>query len=169
MRIEDPQPPVVFVTGTSRGLGHYLRAALLAKKYVVYGSSRYGGSDSNTLKLDVTQTTDCGQAIEEVVQREGKIDVLINNVGSHLYGAAIETNEAELQEQLQTNFFGAVNMTRGVLPHMLRQGNGRIINISSVDGFVTKLSIARFFTPEKIFERLVVRQTAPELLDERGA
>lgn len=60
-------------------------------------------------------------------------------------------------------------MTRGVLPHMLRQGNGRIINISSVDGFVTKLSIARFFTPEKIFERLVVRQTAPELLDERGA
>lgn len=113
MRIEDPQPPVVFVTGTSRGLGHYLRAALLAKKYVVYGSSRYGGSDSNTLKLDVTQTTGCGQAIEEVVQREGKIDVLINNVGSHLYGAAIETNEAELQEQLQTNFFGAVNMTRG--------------------------------------------------------
>ncbi len=123
-------PFVIVITGTSRGLGAHLRRALGDAGHRVYGSSRSGEPDD----AHVTDPAQCEAAVAEVLAREGHIDVLINNAGSHLFGAAVEVGAAELRGQLELNFYGAVHMTRAVLPSMLAAGRGRIINISSIGG-----------------------------------
>jgi NAD(P)-dependent dehydrogenase (short-subunit alcohol dehydrogenase family) len=128
------EPKIIFITGTSRGLGATLLAQLRAQGHTVYGSSRQPRGDAGTLTLDVTSTSSCQEAIECVVREHGRVDVLINNAGGHLLGAAVETSEQELREQLELNFFGAVRMTQAALPKMIERRGGKIINISSVGG-----------------------------------
>ena len=127
---------VILISGTSRGLGAHLRSALVARGHTVYGSSRRpSGDDAYELSLDVTDRKSCERAVDEILTREGRIDVLINNAGSHLLGAAVETSEAELRAQLELNFFGAVHLTEAVVrASMLERRSGRIINVSSVGG-----------------------------------
>lgn len=134
---------VVLVTRTSRGLGAHLRAHLERRGHVVYGSSRRGGDDPRTLTLDVTDEASCEAAVRRVLTHEGRIDALINNAGSHLYGAAIETTASELRAQMELNFHGPVHMTRAVLPHLLERRQGRVLTMSSVSGrFATPLTSA---------------------------
>jgi NAD(P)-dependent dehydrogenase (short-subunit alcohol dehydrogenase family) len=130
----------ILITGTTRGLGRFLRERLTATGHTVYGSGRTAVSaDERHLALDVRDAASADLAVKTVLEREGRLDALINNAGSHLLGAAIETSEAELRDQLELNFFGAVNMMRAVVPHFLERRAGRVINISSVGG--------RFATP----------------------
>ncbi|MGB8331574.1 MAG: SDR family NAD(P)-dependent oxidoreductase [Polyangiales bacterium] len=142
---------VILISGTSRGLGAHLRASLVAKGHVVYGSSRRADvSDAYELELDVTKPEDCQSAVAQVIEREGRVDALINNAASHLLGAAIETSEAELRGQLELNFFGAVHLTQAVLrSSMIARRSGRIINISSIGGrlatpFTSAYSASKF-------------------------
>lgn len=128
------EPKIILITGTSRGLGATLLAQLRAQGHIVYGSSRQPQGDALTLTLDVTSQRSCQEAVEHIVRQHGRVDVLINNAGGHLLGAAAETSERELREQLELNFFGAVRMTQAVLPKMLERRSGKIINISSVGG-----------------------------------
>lgn len=130
---------IILVSGTSRGLGAHLVADLTARGHIVYGSSRSGGDDARHLRLDVTEPEACRQAVATVVEREGRLDAIINNAGSHLLGAAMETTHEELRAQLELNFHGAVHLTSAALPHLVEQGGGRVINVSSVGG--------RFATP----------------------
>ena len=131
---------IVLITGTTRGLGAFLREHLTRAGHTVFGSGRQPiGGDERHLTLDVRDAASAQRAVDSVRERAGGLDVLINNAGSHLLGAAIETSEAELRDQLELNFFGAVNMMRAALPHLLSQRRGRIINVSSVGG--------RFATP----------------------
>jgi len=126
---------VVLITGTSRGLGAHLVTALEAAGHVVYGSSRQPSpGQARVLALDVTDPAAATRAVAAVLDHEGRLDVLINNAGSHLLGAALETSHAELRAQLALNFLGAVHMTTAALPSMLEQGHGRIVNLSSVGG-----------------------------------
>lgn len=128
-------PRVVLITGTSRGVGAYLAHHLRREGHRVYGSSRGGHPDDPwTLELNVTSVEQCERAAAQVLAREGRIDVLINNAGLHLHGAALEVGEDELRAQLELNFHGSVNMTRAVVPVMLDARWGRIINMSSVGG-----------------------------------
>jgi NAD(P)-dependent dehydrogenase (short-subunit alcohol dehydrogenase family) len=128
-------PRVILVTGTSRGVGAALRAHLIARGHVVYGSSRAPrGGDPFELELDVTERASCTRAVQTVLEREGRIDALVNNAGSHLVGAAAETSEDELRAQLELNFFGAVAMIEAVLPAMIEARRGNILNLSSVGG-----------------------------------
>jgi NAD(P)-dependent dehydrogenase (short-subunit alcohol dehydrogenase family) len=130
----------ILITGTTRGLGRFLREHLTAAGHTVYGSGRSPvPGDPRHLALDVREATSAQRAVDAVLEREGRLDVLINNAGSHLLGAATETSEAELRDQLELNFFGAVNLMRAVTPHFLERRSGRIINVSSVGG--------RFATP----------------------
>lgn len=130
----------ILITGTTRGLGRFLREHLTAAGHTVYGSGRSAvAGDARHLALDVRDAASAQRAVEAVVEREGRLDVLVNNAGSHLLGAATETSEAELRDQLELNFFGAVNMMRAAVPHLLERRSGRIINVSSVGG--------RFATP----------------------
>jgi NAD(P)-dependent dehydrogenase (short-subunit alcohol dehydrogenase family) len=125
---------VVFITGTSRGLGLALKERLSSAGHVVVGSSRTPEASSLDLALDITDEVACQKAIDEVVQKHGRLDVVINNAGMHLYGAALETSPVELRAQMELNFYGAVNVLQAAVPQMLDQGSGRIINVSSIGG-----------------------------------
>jgi NAD(P)-dependent dehydrogenase (short-subunit alcohol dehydrogenase family) len=115
---------------------------LLAKAgYTVYGTSRRGGDASGRLfemlSLDVTSDESVDAAVQRLMQREGRIDLLVNNAGFGVAPAGAEESSIEQAQSIfDTNFFGIVRMTRAVLPHMRKQGAGRIINIGSVLGLL---------------------------------
>jgi short-subunit dehydrogenase len=89
------------------------------------------------LALDVTSDESVEAAVTELMRREGRIDLLVNNAGFSVAPAGAEESSIEQARAIfETNFFGIVRMTRAVTPHMRRQGNGRIINIGSVFGFL---------------------------------
>jgi NAD(P)-dependent dehydrogenase (short-subunit alcohol dehydrogenase family) len=133
--------PVVLVTGVSSGIGRAVADAFAAKGFEVFGTSRnprttepVGGVE--LIQLDVTDDASVTAAVSTVVQRAGRIDIVVNNAGFGVLGAAEETSVGQAQQLFETNFFGLVRLTREVLPYLRAQGSGRIINISSVLGFL---------------------------------
>jgi NAD(P)-dependent dehydrogenase (short-subunit alcohol dehydrogenase family) len=131
----------VLVTGASSGIGRAVALALRTRGYRVVGASRRAtpGRDEDgivMLPLDVRSDASVHQCVEEVRAQAGALDVLVNNAGFALLGAAEETTIAEAQGQLDTNFFGVVRMIGAVLPLMRERRAGRIVNVSSVAGLV---------------------------------
>jgi NAD(P)-dependent dehydrogenase (short-subunit alcohol dehydrogenase family) len=129
------------VTGASSGIGEATAARLAKAGYKVYGTSRRGapaGERSfSMLALDVTSETSVEAAVAEVMRREGRIDLLVNNAGFAVAPAGAEESSIEQGQSIfDTNFFGMVRMTRAVVPHMRKQGGGRILNIGSALGFL---------------------------------
>jgi len=129
------------VTGASSGIGEATAARLAGAGYKVYGTSRRGAQADQRpfrmLQLDVTSDDSVEAAVREVIRLDGRIDLLVNNAGFSVAPAgAEESSIAQAQSIFDTNFFGIVRMTRAVVPHMRRQGSGRIINIGSVLGFL---------------------------------
>jgi NAD(P)-dependent dehydrogenase (short-subunit alcohol dehydrogenase family) len=133
--------PIALVTGASSGIGKATAERLVQAGYTVYGTSRRGGQQSQQwfgmLALDVTSDESVAAAVKELLSLEGRIDLLVNNAGFGVApGGAEESSIEQAQAIFDTNFFGIVRMTRAVVPHMRQQGGGRIINISSVLGFL---------------------------------
>src|SRR3984957_20928798 len=133
-----------FVTGSSRGLGRTLVEAILAAGDKVIATARkpeelkdlsaiYGDS-IQAVKLDVTSSADVEKAVATAVEAFGRIDVLVNNAGYGFLGAFEEMSDEEFKGQIDTNFWGVVNVTRAILPHLRQQGSGHIIQITSVGG-----------------------------------
>lgn len=135
-------PPIALVTGASSGIGEATALRLVKAGYKVYGSSRRGAQPGRArpfemLALDVTRDESVLAAVQTLVAREGRIDLLVNNAGFGVAAAgAEESSIAQAQAIFDTNFFGLLRMTRAVLPHMRRQGSGRILNMGSVFGFL---------------------------------
>jgi NAD(P)-dependent dehydrogenase (short-subunit alcohol dehydrogenase family) len=131
---------VVLVTGASSGLGKAIAEELARKGHKVYGTSRNPspGIENGVLMvpLDVTDDSSVAKCVTEVATAEGRIDVLVNVAGFGLSGSVEDTTVDEAHQQLETNFFGVVRMTREVLPVMRSQDRGRIITISSMAGFI---------------------------------
>ena len=132
---------VALVTGASSGIGEATAQRLATAGYNVYGTSRRraeaGQRSFEMLSLDVTSDESVQAAIKEVMRSEGRIDLFVNNAGFGIApGGAEESSIDQARSIFETNFFGLVRMTRAVVPHMRRQGNGRIINIGSVLGFL---------------------------------
>jgi NAD(P)-dependent dehydrogenase (short-subunit alcohol dehydrogenase family) len=133
--------PVVLITGTSSGIGRAIASAFAAKGFEVFGTSRNPQRNEpiagvELLPLDVSDQASVASAVSTVIQRAGRIDVLVNNAGVGIFGAAEESSIAQAQELFDTNFFGLIRVTNEVLPHLRAQRSGRIINISSVLGFL---------------------------------
>jgi len=133
--------PVALVTGASSGIGKATAESLAAAGYTVYGTSRRAAAPGRRgfemLSLDVTRDESVEAAVGELIRREGRIDLLVNNAGFGVApGGAEESSIEQAKAIFDTNFFGIVRMTRAVVPHMRRQGAGRIINIGSVLGFL---------------------------------
>ena len=133
--------PVVLITGTSSGIGKAVATAFAAKGFEVFGTSRNPHRSEpiagvELLPLDVSDQASVTAAVSTVIQRAGRIDVLVNNAGVGVFGAAEESSVAQAQELFDTNFFGLIRLTNEVLPHLRAQGSGRIINIGSVLGFL---------------------------------
>jgi NAD(P)-dependent dehydrogenase (short-subunit alcohol dehydrogenase family) len=105
--------------------------------------------DLHVVKLDVTSQDDANAAIAAAVERFGRIDVLVNNAGNFYAGFFEEISPADFRAQIETNFFGTVNVTRAALPVLRAQRRGLIITISSTGGitgqaFVSAYSAAKF-------------------------
>ncbi|MCC7142330.1 MAG: oxidoreductase [Candidatus Eisenbacteria bacterium] len=141
MRTNELAGKVALVTGASSGIGAATAERLVAAGYKVYGTSRrvaQGGQRSfEMLPLDVTDDESVTAAVTEVIRREGRIDVLVNNAGFNVAPAgAEESSIVQAQAIFDTNFFGIVRMTRAVVPHMRKRRSGRIVNIGSILGFL---------------------------------
>ena len=110
----------------------------LATRSTAPADGRPAGQRSfEMLPLDVTSDESVEAAVREVMRLEGRIDLLVNNAGFGVAPAGAEESSIEQARSIfDTNFFGIVRMTRAVVPHMRRQGSGRIINIGSVLGFL---------------------------------
>lgn len=134
---------IAIVTGASSGIGEVTAEQLARAGYKVYGTSRRGAQGQSgkrtfeMLALDVTSDKSVVAAVNEVLRLEGRIDLLVNNAGFGVAPAAAEESSIQQAQAIfDTNFFGIVRMIRAVVPHMRQRGGGRIINISSVLGFV---------------------------------
>jgi len=141
MKIERKDKQIALVTGASSGIGEATAERLAMAGYKVYGTSRRGAQAGQRsfamLALDVTSDESVEAAVRELMRLEGRIDLLVNNAGFGVApGGAEESSIEQARSIFDTNFFGIVRMTRAVVPHMRRQGSGRIINIGSVLGFL---------------------------------
>ena len=122
---------VVIVTGGTSGIGLAAVKALREKGCTVYALSRHGD-----IPCDVSDEASARAAVEQVLQREGRVDILVNCAGFGISGAAELTPLETAKRQLDVNLFGTANMVNAVIPAMRRQGGGRIVNTGSVAGFV---------------------------------
>ena len=132
---------VVLITGVSSGIGRATAELLARKGYKVFGGVRSPEKaraikDVTFVPIDVRDEASVKTGVETVLQRAGRIDVLINNAGYSIVGAVEETSPEEARALFDTNVFGVLRMSQAVLPAMRAQGSGRIINISSVLGFL---------------------------------
>jgi NAD(P)-dependent dehydrogenase (short-subunit alcohol dehydrogenase family) len=133
-----PNPRVVLITGASSGVGQSTARLLSQRGFTVFGTSRNPSSASipgvEMLSLDVRADDSVRACVEAVVNRSGRLDVVINNAGYELAGALEELSSEEARAQFETNFFGVVRMVNAVLPLMRHQKRGHIINVSSLTG-----------------------------------
>jgi NAD(P)-dependent dehydrogenase (short-subunit alcohol dehydrogenase family) len=134
-----------FITGASSGLGEALsKAVLTAGDTVVATFRKQEQAEAFTkeakenglgLVLDVTHTEDINAALQKARSKFGRIDVLVNNAGYGTVGAIEEFSMDEIRAQMETNFFGAVAVTKQALPILREQGGGHIVQVSSQSGF----------------------------------
>ena len=130
---------VILITGISSGFGKVTAEMLAAEGHKVYGTVRkksQADTSVNYLTMDLTDIDSIKSAVSVVLEKEGRIDILINNAGMHA-GGSVETSPVEhIKLQMDTNFLGMVHLIREVLPVMRQQGGGTIINLSSVMGLI---------------------------------
>jgi NAD(P)-dependent dehydrogenase (short-subunit alcohol dehydrogenase family) len=166
MRMAASQKQVVLVTGASSGIGRCCAEFLAGRGYRVYGASRRPVSSATveSISMDVSDDTSVRDATVRLMEREGRLDIVVNNAGIALAGAVEDTSIAEAREQFDVNFFGVLRVCRAALPMMREQRAGYIVNIGSIGGLVAipfqGLYSASKFALEGLSEalRLEVRQ-----------
>jgi NAD(P)-dependent dehydrogenase (short-subunit alcohol dehydrogenase family) len=134
----DAQKRVVLVTGASSGIGRSCAELLAGSGHKVYGASRRPEPHPlfDAVSMDVRDDASVCRAVTAIIDREGRIDVLINSAGVALAGAVEDTSIEEARDQLEVNFFGVMRVCRAVLPVMRRRRSGYIVNIGSIGGLV---------------------------------
>ncbi|NML41335.1 SDR family NAD(P)-dependent oxidoreductase [Chitinophaga sp. G-6-1-13] len=145
---------VWFITGSSRGLGRSLTEAVLQNGDKVAATARnisqldelvqQYGDQILPLALDVTDYEKVHQVVAAAVQHFGRIDVLVNNAGFGVIGAAEAYTAEQVRSQLETNLYAPIEITRAVLPYMRKQGGGRILQISSIGGRVGNAGLTMY-------------------------
>ena len=131
---------VVLITGSSSGIGFELAKIFIKKGFVVYGASRnlFQLDGLNHIPCDISSLENCKETILKIIEKEGKIDLLVNNAGIGISGSVENTSETDARKIYDVNFFGTFFMCKSALPY-LRQSKGRIVNVSSV--------ASKFFIP----------------------
>ncbi|HEY9533051.1 MAG TPA: SDR family oxidoreductase [Mucilaginibacter sp.] len=129
---------VILVTGASSGIGLASATALHEAGHTVYGTTRNLAKKVNVpfnlIELDVTNDESARAAVAKIIQTEGRIDVLVNNAGNGIAGPAYAMPVDKAKQQFEVNFFGVVRMCSAVIPEMLKNNSGIVINISSLAG-----------------------------------
>ncbi len=138
-------PNTWFITGAARGMGIDIAKSALAAGHSVVATARNEakvtealGEHENLLavSLDITDPVAAKTAVDAAVERFGRIDTLVNNAGTFQAGFFEEISDKAFRAQIDTNFFGPLNVTRAVLPVMRKQRSGHVITFSSVAGLV---------------------------------
>jgi NAD(P)-dependent dehydrogenase (short-subunit alcohol dehydrogenase family) len=132
---------VVVVTGVSSGIGRATAEKFAKRGCRVFGTVRSTAKAQSIhgvvlVEMDVRDDASVQRAIQTIIGQAKRIDVLVNSAGGSLLGSTEETSIAEAQSLFDTNVFGILRTTQAVLPHMREQGSGRIVNVSSVLGFL---------------------------------
>lgn len=134
------------ITGVSSGFGRALAEAALARGDIVIGTLRKADQAeaftalapgrSHGCVIDLTDRERLAPTITAAIEKVGRVDIVVNNAGYGLAGAAEEVSEAEMRHQMETNFFGLVTVTQAALPFMRQRGKGHFVNIASVAGLI---------------------------------
>jgi NAD(P)-dependent dehydrogenase (short-subunit alcohol dehydrogenase family) len=142
-----PAGKIWLITGCSRGLGRALAEAVVASGARLIATARdahtldalekLAPDRVQTLSMDVNDEAEVRAGVTRAVAAFGRVDVLVNNAGYGLLGAVEEVSDSEARAQMETNVFGALRVTRALLPYLREQGGGHILNISSVAGIVS--------------------------------
>ncbi len=131
---------VVLITGASSGIGLSIANYLQEKGMTVYGTSRTERKANDfkfkMLPLEVSDTDSINNAIQKILDEQGRIDILINNAGKGVTGPIEETPTEEMRKVFDINFFGVIDLMKAVLPIMRKQQSGMIINITSIAGYM---------------------------------
>lgn len=131
---------VVLITGGSSGIGKSVGVFLTQKGFTVYGTSRnpqkIDNHPFNLVALDVNDTNSIAKAVQGIIAKEGQLDILVNNAGMGITGSIEDTPTAEMRKVFDTNFFGAIDVIKAVLPQMRTQKSGLIINVTSIAGYM---------------------------------
>ncbi len=137
---------IILITGASSGIGKETALRLAEVGHTVYGAARslekmedLKPAGVHVLGLDVTDHSQIEAVVKQITEKHGRIDVLVNNAGYGLYGAVEDISIDDARYQFEVNIFGLARLTQCVLPHMRKQGRGRIINVSSVGGKIYTL------------------------------
>ena len=156
---------VVLITGESSGFG-----LEMAKLFIANGDTVCGFSNQNFEMNgiyhqfgDVSNEEDCNRVVKNIIDKYGRIDVLMNNAGFGIFGPFEETSFEKAKRQVDVSFFGAFLMAKAVLPHMRKQGGGKIINTSSIGGIVP-LPFQGFYSASKAAMDMLFNSLRPEVL-----
>ena len=137
-------PKTVLITGCSSGIGRAAALSFLEEDWRVYATAR-NPADIETLgekgcelaTLDVTEQDDVDRVVDRIVEEEGHITCLVNNAGYGQFGPLEDVPTEQVHRQFDVNVYGPHRLTRAVLPHMRRQDEGTIVNVSSVAGRIS--------------------------------
>ncbi|MBO4226989.1 SDR family oxidoreductase [Bradyrhizobium neotropicale] len=167
-----------FITGASSGLGREMAQRLLARGDRVVGTVRRKsaladlqqahGENLSTTILDVTDTAGLRAAIDDAFERMGRIDVVVSNAGYGLFGAAEELTDPQINHQIATNLTGSIQLIRAAVPHLRRQGGGRIIQVSSEGGQIAYPNFSLYHATKwgiEGFVEAVAQEVAPFAID----
>ena len=134
---------VVLITGTASGIGKATAEHLIEKGHIVYGGdiqfsqNKYlNDIGGHALEMDVTNPVMVNAGVEKIIAEQGRIDVLFNNAGYGLYGAVEEVSMEDVRQQFEVNVFGYAQLVKAVMPYMRAQGDGLILNNTSVGGHI---------------------------------
>jgi NAD(P)-dependent dehydrogenase (short-subunit alcohol dehydrogenase family) len=142
--MSDPMSRSVLVTGCSSGIGRALAREFARRGHRVFATARHpealadlAAAGLSTLALDVTRNASIAAAVAAVLERAGRIDVLVNNAGFGLIGPVVELPLDRLRAQLETNVVGALAVAQAVAPAMIDRRSGVMVNVGSVSGILT--------------------------------
>ncbi len=171
-----PAGRVALVTGANRGIGRAVAVGLAAQGIVVAVGARSPsaadavaaelGAPSFGVRLDVTDGASVDAAVAAVVERTGRIDIVVNNAGGHYDSGVVPSavSDADVMDAMEINLVGPWRVCRAAIPHMHRQGRGRIVNVSSRSGtFASTWADAPAYGVSKAALNMMTFQLAKEL------
>ncbi|NBH07610.1 oxidoreductase [Amycolatopsis sp. SID8362] len=137
-------PEICLITGASAGIGRATALELLKAGHVVYGAARrlskmdeLRAAGGHPLAMDARDESDLDRVVRTILDEQGRIDVLINNAGTVLHGAAEDVPLDAARDQFQVNLFAPARLVQLALPAMRAHGSGRIVNVSSIGGEIS--------------------------------
>ena len=139
---------IAVITGASKGIGNAIARAFKNNGYKVYNLSRTPAEGFENIKTDVSDRNNVFNSINEIKEKEGRIDVLVNNAGFGISGSVEDTSEDAARKIFDVNYFGTLFATQAVVPVMRENGGGTIINMSSA-GAPLSLPFQSFYSATK--------------------